>query len=229
MSTLFSEVFTSTLVRFLICIVVNWSIIGFLYYRKSHRRDFSFTFMIMTVAIFFLVYFMMGMDRGKATMGVGLGLFGIFSIMRYRTDTMPVREMTYLFVVICLSVIHAMAAESIENPSTGSSAMAMSYAELIAVDLITIVTICICEMLMKTQSIKLIQYDRVELTKPDRREELIADLEARTGLKITSVKIGGIDFLRDTVVLRIGYLSTKESDEVDGIFTIKKSQWRENV
>ena len=185
--------------------------------------------MIMTVAIFFLVYFMMGMDRGKATMGVGLGLFGIFSIMRYRTDTMPVREMTYLFVVICLSVIHAMAAESIESPSTGSSAMAMSYAELIAVDLITIVTICICEMLMKTQSTKLIQYDRVELTKPDRREELIADLEARTGLKITSVKIGGIDFLRDTVVLRIGYLSTKESDEVDGIFTIKKSQWRENV
>ena len=68
----------------------------------------------------------------------------------------------------------------------------------------------------------------MELTKPDRREELIADLEARTGLKITSVKIGGIDFLRDTVVLRIGYLSTKESDEVDGIFTIKKSQWRES-
>lgn len=71
--------------------------------------------MIISVAIYFLVSIMMNMDRGKATMGVGLGLFGIFSIMRYRTDTMPVREMTYLFVIVCLSVVHAM--EDIEAPS----------------------------------------------------------------------------------------------------------------
>ena len=114
MEDLFSLTFGSTLIRFLICIVVNWSIIHFLYYRKSHRNDFYFTFMLMTVAIFFLVYFMMGMDRGKATMGVGLGLFGIFSIMRYRTDAMPVREMTYLFLIVCLSVVHAMAEDFAE-------------------------------------------------------------------------------------------------------------------
>ena len=121
-----SNEFVHTLVRFLICIVVNWGIISLLYYRKSHRRDFCFTFMLMTVAIFFLVYFMMGMERGKATMGVGLGLFGIFSIMRYRTDAMPVREMTYLFVIICLSVVHAMA----EN-----------YLELLTIDVITMLAI----------------------------------------------------------------------------------------
>ena len=109
MSEIFSVGFPDTLVRFIICMLVNWSIVQFLYFKKSKRRDFYFTFVIISVAIFFLVYLMMGMDRGKATMGVGLGLFGIFSIMRYRTDSMPVREMTYLFVVVCLSVVHAMA------------------------------------------------------------------------------------------------------------------------
>ena len=108
MNEIISVNFADTLVRFFICMLVNWVIVHFLYFRKSKRRDFYFTFVIISMAIFFLVYLMMGMDRGKATMGVGLGLFGIFSIMRYRTDSMPVREMTYLFVVVCLSVVHAM-------------------------------------------------------------------------------------------------------------------------
>jgi len=211
MNTLFSVDFLNTLVRFLICVVVNWFIIDRLYYRKSHRRDFYFTFMLMSVAIFFLVYFMMGIDRGKATMGVGLGLFGIFSIMRYRTDAMPVREMTYLFIIICLSVVHAMAEE---------------YAELALVDVITVLAIWLCELNLKVQQTKLIQYDRLELIKPERREELIADLEARTGLKIVKVYVGGVDFLRDTAVLRVTYEGDGGGD-VDSLYQVRKSQWRE--
>ncbi|MBP3789845.1 MAG: DUF4956 domain-containing protein [Prevotella sp.] len=211
MEELFSLTFGDTLIRFFICIVVNWSIIHFLYYRKSHRNDFYFTFMLMTVAIFFLVYFMMGMDRGKATMGVGLGLFGIFSIMRYRTDAMPVREMTYLFLIVCLSVVHAMAED---------------FGELLVVDLLTVTAIVVCEMRFKVHATKLIQYDRVELTKPEKREELIADLESRTGLKIMKIDVGGIDFLKDTVVLRVTYDADHTSD-VDGLFRVRKSQWRE--
>lgn len=211
MDTLFSVEFLNTLVRFLICVVVNWFIIDRLYYRKSHRRDFYFTFMLMSVAIFFLVYFMMGIDRGKATMGVGLGLFGIFSIMRYRTDAMPVREMTYLFIIICLSVVHAMAEE---------------YAELALVDVITVLAIWLCELNLKVQQTKLIQYDRLELIKPERREELIADLEARTGLKILKVYVGGVDFLRDTAVLRVTYEGDGGGD-VDSLYQVRKSQWRE--
>jgi len=225
METFFSTEFGNALIRFFICVVVNWSIIGLLYYRKSHRRDFAFTFMIMSVAIFFLVFFMMGMDRGKATMGVGLGLFGIFSIMRYRTDTMPVREMTYLFVIICLSVVHAMAADSVENPSIGSSSMAMSYAELAVVDILTILSLSLGETFIKVNSTKLIQYDRPEMTKPEKREELIADLEQRTGLKILKVEVGGVDFLKDSVVLRVTY-DGKGSSDVDEQFTVRKSQWR---
>ena len=211
----FSQEFGQSLLRFVICLIVNWIFINQLYYRKSHRRDFYFTFQIITVAIFFLVTFMMNMERGKATMGVGLGLFGIFSIMRYRTDAMPVREMTYLFVVICMSVVHA---------------MSTSLLELAIVDVIIFLAIWICEQTVKTHSTKLIQYDRIELIKPQRREELIADLEERTGLKITRVDVGGIDFLRDAVVLRITYENTAmESNVLNGQFTVNKSQWNENV
>ena len=210
-STLLSAEFLQTLLKFLICVVVNFIIVDRLYYQKSHRRDFYFTFMLMTVAIYFLVYCMMGVERGKATMGVGLGLFGIFSIMRYRTDAMPVREMTYLFVTICLSVVHA---------------MEESFFELAIVDVVTIFAITICEMRLKVQQTKLVQYDRIELIKPEKRQELIADLEARLGLKIIKVDVGGVDFLKDAAVLRVTYEGDTAS-EVNGQFQVRKSQWRE--
>ena len=210
-STLFPAEFLQTLLKFFICVVVNWIIVDRLYYKKSHRRDFYFTFMLMTIAIYFLVYCMMGMERGKATMGVGLGLFGIFSIMRYRTDAMPVREMTYLFVIICLSVVHA---------------MEESFFELGIVDVMTLGAIFICEMRLKVQQTKLVQYDRIELIKPEKRQELIADLEARLGLKVLKVDVGGVDFLRDAAVLRVTYEGDTAS-EVDGQFQVRKSQWRE--
>ena len=218
---LFTSEFGVTLLRFFICALVNWVIIDRLYYRKSHRRDFYFTFMLISVAIFFLVYFMMGMDRGKATMGVGLGLFGIFSIMRYRTDTMPVREMTYLFIIVCLSVVHAMV--NIEDLAPNH---VVDFGKLIVIDIIVLVAIMLCERKLKVQSTKLIQYDRPDMIRPERREELIQDLEQRTGLKITAVEVGGIDFLKDAVVLRVTY-DGKGMNEVDGQFRVRKSQWRE--
>ena len=212
MEQLLHTEFGQTLVKLLIMALVNWVIIFPLYYRKSHRRDFAFTFVLMSIAIFFLVYFMMGMERGKATMGVGLGLFGIFSIMRFRTDAMPVREMTYLFLLVCLSVVHA---------------MATSYIELFIIDVIVVGALLVCESTLRIPSVKLIQYDRVELTHPGRRAELIADLQQRTGLKIIRVDVGGIDFLHDSVVLRVTYESdTVASADVDEQFTVKKSQWQ---
>ena len=211
--SLFTSEFGGAMLRFLICIVINWIIVELFYYRKSKRRDFYFTFMLITVAIFFLVYFMMGMDRGKATMGVGLGLFGIFSIMRYRTDPMPVREMTYLFMTICLAVVHAMDS---------------SFSELIVIDVVVLISIFLCELKLKVQSTKLIQYDRIELIKPDRYDDLVADLEERTGLKILKVDVGGIDFLKDSAVLRITYDGTG-TNEVERQFTVRKSQWRSEL
>lgn len=213
--------FCNALLRFAVCFAVNWIIVDKLYFRKSNRRDFYFTFMLISVAIYFLVSIMMNMDRGKATMGVGLGLFGIFSIMRYRTDSMPVREMTYLFVIVCLSVVHAMI--DIEDVSVNTAA---DLVRLAIVDSIFVLAIVLCERKLKIQSTKLIQYDRPEMVKPGKRQELIADLEQRTGLKIHDVEVGGIDFLKDSVVLRITYDGTVNND-TDKQFTVRKSQWRE--
>jgi hypothetical protein len=222
----FSAGFGDTLLRFFVCLIVNWSIVQFLYFRKSRRRDFYFTFIIISVAIYFLVYLMMGMDRGKATMGVGLGLFGIFSIMRYRTDTMPVREMTYLFVVVCLSVVHAMAAASgLDNNETLSGT---PLPELLVIDAITIAAIVIFEQILKVEATKLIQYDRIELVKPEKRAELIADLEQRLGIKVLDVQVGGIDFLRDMAMLKITYVADdKGRNDVDHQTKIKKSQYED--
>ena len=211
MQDLFSTGFFDTLLRFVLCFLVNWFIVKFLYFKKSRRRDFFFTFIIISVAIFFLVYLMMGMDRGKATMGVGLGLFGIFSIMRYRTDTMPVREMTYLFVVVCLSVVHAMA-DSMGVDSNGKM-VGTPIMELLVIDAIVIASIIMFERTLKVEPSKLVQYDRIELVKPDRYQELVADLEERLGLKIIKVEVGAVDFLRDMAMLRVYYKADGVADK----------------
>ena len=222
MQEFFSIGFYDTLIRFVVCILVNWSIVHFLYFKKSQRRDFYFTFVIISIAIFFLVYLMMGMDRGKATMGVGLGLFGIFSIMRYRTDTMPVREMTYLFVVVCLSVVHAMAV-SLGVDSEGKI-LGTPLPELIAIDVIVFIGIVIFEMVLKNETSKIVQYDRIEYIKPENRDKLIADLEERLGLKITDVKVGAVDFLRDMAVLRV-YYEGADDKEINNKIKIKESEY----
>ena len=222
MQDLFSNGFADILLRFAICILVNWGIVHFLYFKKSQRRDFYFTFVIISVAIFFLVYLMMGMDRGKATMGVGLGLFGIFSIMRYRTDSMPVREMTYLFVVVCLSVVHAMA--DMVGVDANGKIVGTPIAELVVIDVIVILAIIIFEKMLKMETTKLVQYDRIELIKPEKRDELIADLEQRLGIKVLDVKVGAIDFLRDMAMLRVSY-EGESAGEVDQKIKIKNSEY----
>jgi len=224
---LFSTGFADTILRFVVCSIVNLILVYGLYYRKSGRRDFSFTFTLISVAIYFLVYLMMGMERGKATMGVGLGLFGIFSIMRYRTDSMPVREMTYLFIVVCLSVVHAMSS-SMDSNDYGIE-LGTPLTELIAIDLITIAAVTVCELTMSSKPTKLIQYDRIELVKTERRQELIDDLQQRLGITITDVKVGAVDFLHDMAMLRITY--TEEGNngkkDVDNMLKLKKSQYAE--
>ena len=224
MQELFSASFGNTILRFFICILVNWIIVHYLYFKKGKRRDFYFTFMIISVAIYFLVCLMMGMERGKATMGVGLGLFGIFSIMRYRTDSMPVREMTYLFVVVCLSVVHAMA-DSLGVDAVGQIT-GTPLMELVVIDIIVMAAIMVFEATLKVDASKLIQYDRIELIKPERRKELVADLRERTGLDVLNVEIGAIDFLRDMAMLRVYYKPKgSRNKDLDNMVRIKNSEY----
>lgn len=200
-----SSTFTEMLVRLFICLLVNFIIVDRLYFKKSHRRDFYFTFMLISLAIFFLVFFMIFVledMKAKTSIGIGIGLFGIFSIMRYRTDAMPVREMTYLFVIISLSVVNAIAAS-------------VSIVELLATNIIVMVAIWLCERQLKLEPSKLIQYDRIELIKPERHEELKADIEQRLGIKAKKIEVGAIDMLRDMAVLRVYYDADTVSNSVD--------------
>lgn len=212
---LISPQYCDMLIRLLICVVVNWIIIDRLYYRKSKRRDYYFTFMLISISIFFLVYFMIFVledMKAKTSIGIGIGLFGIFSIMRYRTDTMPVREMTYLFLLIAMSVVDAL----------GSN---MRISELLFTNLLVIVAVILCEWRLKTENVKLIQYDKIDLITPDKREELIADLKKRTGLDIVKVEVGAIDMLRDMTMLRVHYRnSDKGSNSVDRMIKIPKEE-----
>lgn len=203
-------------VRLMISILFTWLIIDRMYYAKSHRRDFRFTFMLIPVAIFFIVFFMIFVledMKGKASMGVGIGLFGIFSIMRYRTDTMPVREMTYLFITIALAVVNAVSVN-------------VSMAEVILTNLIVAAAVWVCEKRLKSNSTKLVQYDRIELITPARRQELIDDLQTRLGLNVTDVEVGAVDFLKDMAMLRITY-DGKAAQEIDRLLKLKNAQLTE--
>ena len=210
-----SPSFVSMLIRLLISIVVTWFIVIRLYYKKSKRRDFCFTFMLISIAIFFIVFFMIFVledMKGKTSMGIGIGLFGIFSIMRYRTDAMPVREMTYLFIIIALAVVNAIAE-------------GVPLIELLITNLIVLVAVWICELYLKTLPSKLIQYDRMELIVPERRDELKADLEQRLGVTIRKVDVGAVDFIRDMAMVRIVY---EGKDTTANMMTkLSKSQLQE--
>ena len=175
--------------------LVIFILVHFLYFPKSKQRNFYFTFMMISLAIFLLVYYMMfALEdmKSKTSMGIGIGLFGIFSIMRYRTDAMPVREMTYLFVVVALSVVNAIGAN-------------IDFIELLAANFITLAMTLVLEKSLKIYPTKIVQYDRIELITPEKRDELIADLEARLGLKISRVEVGAVDFLRDMAVIKVFY------------------------
>ena len=127
---------------------------------------------------------------------------------------MPVREMTYLFIIISLSVVDALASE-------------MELYKLVLTNIIVFLAVLVCEWRLKTDAVKLIQYDKIDLIKPDKREELVDDLKKRTGLNITKVEVGAIDLLRDMTVLRVHYRSSeKGTNSVDKMIKIPKEEMK---
>lgn len=185
--------------RFVFNTAAVWLITHWLYFPKSRRREYYFTFMLIGISVFFLINLLGG---AKIKIEFALGLFAIFGIIRYRTESMPVREMTYLFMIIAMSVINGLSAN-------------LGWVELLAVNLLFILMTFLFENIKVkgSMAVKLVQYDRIELIKPERRSELLADLKERTGLDIVKIEIGGIDFLRDMSVIKIYY----DSDEVSTI------------
>jgi len=185
-----TEDFLSLLTRFSLNLIVIIAIVVGLYAKTSKRKDFYFSYIAVSMVIFLLCFLLVSV---KIELGFALGLFAVFGIIRYRTDAIPIKEMTYLFVVIAISVINALANKKI------------SYAELITTNLLIVVGLYILEKILnlRQEIMYRILYEKVENIQVGREEELLADLKLRTGKNIKRFEIERIDFLRDVAYINI--------------------------
>ncbi len=183
---------SNLLIGFLINLFFVGIVVRGFYYPKCKKGEYFFTFILIAISIFLLIYLLGGV---KLKTGFALGLFAIFSIIRYRTEQVSIREMTYLFIIIAMSAINGLVIEE------------LSYSEMVLANLLFIASVWVCEsnMVIRHLSYKVIKYDNMDLITPDKEEELIADLKKRTGLDIVKVEVGGIDFLKDAAIIKMYY------------------------
>ena len=193
----FDEDFYLLLIRLCVNVVFITILIRFLYYAKTKRKDYLFTYYLIGTITFFLCF---GLKKLDIDTGMGLGLFAIFGIIRYRTDAIEIKEMTYLFLIIGLSVVNALASNQ------------LSIAEMSLINVFMVVLSYILEFLwlMKHETRKTINYERIDLITPDKASEMKRDIETRTGLSINRFEIGKIDFLNDTAQVRIFYYAEEQ-------------------
>ncbi len=193
----FDEDFYLLLMRLAINMVFITILIRFLYYEKTRRKDYLFTYYLIGTITFFLCF---GLKKLDIDTGMGLGLFAIFGIIRYRTDAIEIKEMTYLFLIIGLSVVNALASNK------------LSIAEMGLINIFMVILTYILEFvwLMKHETRKTITYERIDLIKPEKAAEMKKDLENRTGLALNRFEIGKIDFLNDTAQVRVYYYAEEQ-------------------
>ena len=184
-------------IRFLIDFSFTFVIIRVLYFAANRRKDYLFTFFIFNILTFFICFLL---RKVPMELGFALGLFAVFGILRYRTEPIPIKEMTYLFIVIGLAMINALANKKI------------SWAELVFVNATILMVTLSFEKLWFNNEVqhKSIIYDRIDLIKTENRIEMLGDLRARTGLNVVKVQIGKIDFLRDVATVTVFYKADKK-------------------
>lgn len=201
--------FFTLLIRFILNISVLWITARYLYYPRTYRKDYVFTFLLLGVVVFFMCFLLANV---KLQLGFALGLFAVFGIIRYRTNPIPIKEMTYLFLIIAISLINAISSKKV------------SYAELLFSNLALLGVTLILEkgLFIKHLSQRTVVYEKIDLIKPERRTELIADLKLRTGLDIRNVEIGKVDFLRDIAWLTVHFPS--ESIKDDDVLGLNENQ-----
>ena len=195
---LFNKDFYELLIKLLFNLAIVSYIVRYLYFNSTKNKDYMFTYLMISITVFLLCFLL---ENVKLQLGFALGLFAIFGIIRYRTDPIPIKEMTYLFIVIGISIMNALANKKI------------SYSELIFANLSILTLTYILERiwLLKKESRKNITYEKIDLIVPEKREELLKDLKIRTGLNINRVEVRRIDFLSDTAQIRIFYFENEDS------------------
>ncbi len=188
--------FIYLILRFAVNITVIMILVRWLYYSTTRRKDYLFTYILISTIVFFLCYLL---ENVSLQLGFALGLFAIFGILRYRTDTIPIKEMTYLFIVIGISVINSLT-------DFRNNTLAVAFANVA----IIFITWGLEKLwLLRHESSKVIIYEKIDLIKPEQYKELTEDLVQRTGIRnINRIETGKIDFLKDTCELTIFYYTS---------------------
>lgn len=191
-------------------------LVRYIYYPKSKKKSYLTTYLLIGVSVFMIS---ITLENVKLELGFALGLFAIFGIIRYRTNAIEIKEMTYLFVVIGLSVMNALANKKV------------SFAELLFANLVVLVIAYGLEhmWLVKNEVSRMVIYERIKLIKPDNHHKLLEDLSKRTGLKINRVSIGDIDFLKDTAKIKIYYFEGDQQGFYNPDFTKENIEEEEAV
>ena len=193
-----SGAFLELISRFAVNLLFAFIVIRLIYYKATRNTEFLFSIFLVNVTVFFICILLGGV---KVKMGFAFGLFAIFSILRYRTEAIPIKAMTFLFIAITIAVINSLTSNKI------------SIAEIMFANIaITILSYLLEKIWLNKRTIsKRVTYEKIDLIVPEKREELIADLEKRTGLEITDIEIISIDFLRDVANITVFYNQSDKS------------------
>jgi hypothetical protein len=187
--------------RALIDIFAIVILVGFIYYRKHKNKDFIFTFVLFNVINFMICYLL---GAAKINMGFAFGLFAIFSIIRYRTIVVSIKDMGYFFVCVALGMLNSLAT------------IGDGFIILVVCNLVILALTFFLEQLnfINNENVKEIVYDNVQLIKPEQNSLLIADLKERTGLDIHKVEIVTINYLKDTALIKAYYYSMESESKL---------------
>lgn len=185
------------LFKFGLDLIVLFVLIRMIYFPIHRKKDYLFTYFLFNILIFFLCVLL---NSVKLSIGFAFGLFAIFGVLRYRTEQISIKDMTYLFAVITIAVINSLASKKV------------SIAELLFTDgMILLMTFALERIwLTRHEAMKELVYERIDLIKPENRESLYADLKQRLGVKVSRVEIGRIDLLRDIAQLRVFYYDDEQ-------------------
>lgn len=187
---LFDKLSSKFFIRLGIDLLSVLILIRFIYFPLYRSRENVFTFFIFNIIIFLITFLL---NKVEMSMGAAFGLFAVFSMLRYRTEDISTKDMTYMFLVIALGLIMAVSKGNWDELS------------LISFIIILITYLLESNVLFKKEVTKIIMYENIELIKPEKRTELIADIENRMGVKINHISIGKIDFLRDAAQIHVFY------------------------
>lgn len=188
--------------KLILNLAVTLVIVLLIYRPANDKPEYTFTYLIFNILIFFICYLMAGIE--ELGIGFGFGLFALFSIMRYRTMTISIKDMTYLFAVVSVAVINAI------------SIGVFNLVELALINTFIVLSIFIFEKLIFRQAydVKKVTYEYVDRITPEKEEELIADLEARTGRKVAKVDVFSMNYLNDSAVLRVYFEPLKSTARI---------------